>query len=98
MILCACVRACAILRKRAGVPSYLVAYRQVFTVLCASTDSTVQTLIDVTVPLVRRVPTVVPPVTQAGQRDTAAVDTHEERAVAQAFYRTKWYVLDSNFL
>lgn len=67
--------------------AHLVAHRKILAVLRAPADSAVQALVDIAVPLVRAVATVVPAVAEAPLGDAAAVRAHEEGAVAQASWR-----------
>lgn len=69
--------------------TYLVSHRKVLAILSAPADSAIQTLVDVTIPLIRSVPAVVSAVAEAPLRDAAAVGAHEEGAVAQASWKTQ---------
>lgn len=71
----------------AGATTHLVAHRKILAVLRAPADSSIQAFVDVAVPLIRVVATVVPAVAEAPLGDAAAVGAHEEGAVAQAPWR-----------
>lgn len=66
------------------LPTYLISHRKILAVLCAPTDSAVQALVHITVPLIRAVSTIIPPIAEIPLGDAAAVGAHEEGAVAQA--------------
>lgn len=69
--------------------TYLVSHRKVLAILSAPADSAIQTLVHVTVLLIRAVSAVVSAVAEAPLGDAAAVGAHEEGAVAQASWKTQ---------
>lgn len=64
--------------------TYLVPYRKVLAILSAAADSAIQTFVNVTVPFIRVVSTIISAFAEAPFWDAAAIGTHEEGTVAQA--------------
>lgn len=67
--------------------TYLVSNRQILAVLCAPTNPTIQAFVDITVPLIWLVATIIFPITEIPLRNTASIGAHEEGAIAQASWK-----------